>query len=419
MYAMVDCNAFYCSCERLFDPSIANRPVIVLSNNDGCAVARSDEAKALGIEMGTPGFMIAEMIRQHNVAVFSSNYTLYQDISDRVMQTLGSSVPGIEVYSIDEAFLDLHDMPYHDLLALAVDIRKRVFRDIGIPVSVGVASTKTLAKMANRFAKKWHKDVGVFYAANEALTNEMLERTKVREVWGIGKQHTELLERNGVATAADLAAASDDWIRKHLSVVGLRMVYELRGIPSIPWQPVLPNRKNICTSRSFGELVTNVEVLAEAASNHAASCALKLRAQRTAAGTVHVFLQTNPHRTHDKQFARSVNVRLATAANDTSTIIKAALDGLFTIWSDGYRYKKVGVVVMDLVPESAIQQDLFHSPRKTKVYQLMKTIDSINGVKGKDTVRMGAQLGEKNYRLRAEHLSRHYTTNINELPETG
>jgi DNA polymerase V len=416
MYAMVDCNAFYCSCERLFNPALENVPVIVLSNNDGCAVARSDEAKALGIEMGTPEFMIYDKIKQHDIAVFSSNYTLYQDISDRVMQTMSSFVPGMEIYSIDEAFLDMHDLPHHDLLRLAVEIRKTVQRNTGIPVCVGIANTKTLAKMANRYAKKNHQDVGVFFAANQSLVDEMLYATAVQEIWGIGKQHAGLLHQHGFRTAADLAAAPDAWIAKHLTVVGLRTVNELRGIAAIQWEFEVAKRKNICTSRSFGELLTDANIIREALANHAASCAGKLRDQQTAAQTVHVFLQTNPHRSNDKQYARSINLSIPEACNDSATIIKCALRGFDLIYQEGYNYKKCGVVVMDLVPEDCVQAALFGDINSVKRRLLMKTMDSINRTKGKETVRMGVQVGDKKYRLRANHLSRHYTTNIHELP---
>jgi DNA polymerase V len=417
MYAMVDCNSFYCSCERLFNPALEKRPVIVLSNNDGCAVSRTEEAVSLGIAMGTPGFMIYEKIRENNIAVFSSNYTLYQDISERVMLTLGSFVPGMEIYSIDEAFLDMHDLRYEDLLDLSMRIKKTVMKDIGIPVSVGIAATKTLAKMANRYAKKKHRDSGIFYAATPMLVNEMLEGTEVKDVWGIGKQHAAFLKSNGFNTASDLAKAPDAWIVKHLTVVGHRLVTELRGIPSIQWQFVPQKRKNITTSRSFGTLIADKNIITEALGNHAASCAAKLRDQNTAAKKVHVFLQTNPHRTQDQQYLRSITLDLPVPCNDNASIIKAALKGLDLIYHPGYNYKKVGIIVMDLVPDNTLQSAMFHPNNLHRLKSLMQTVDDINRMKGKETVRMGIQVGEKKYRLRANHLSKHYTTNINELPE--
>jgi DNA polymerase V len=417
MYAMVDCNSFYCSCERLFDPTLEKRPVIVLSNNDGCAVSRTDEAVSLGIAMGAPEFMIADKIKHNNIAVFSSNYTLYADISERVMLTMGSFVPGMEIYSIDEAFLDMHDLPYEDLLGLGMRIRHTVMKDVGIPVCVGIAPTKTLAKMANRYAKKHHKHIGVFYAANESLVNEMLRSTDIREIWGIGKQHSAMLRNHGFQTAADLAAAPDTWILNHMTVVGHRLVTELRGTPAIGWEFATPKRKNITTSRSFGELIVDKNIIKEALANHAAACARKLRDQHTMCGKVHVFLQTNPHRMQDKQFSRSIDMELPVPSNDNASIIKAALKGLDLIHHAGYNYKKVGIVVMELVPDDSVQSAMFCTSNGGKMKQLMQTVDSINRLKGKETVRMGIQVGEKKYRLRANHLSRQYTTNIDELPE--
>lgn len=417
MYGMVDCNSFYCSCERLFDPALGKRPVIVLSNNDGCAVSRTDEAVSLGIAMGTPEFMIGDKISRHNIAVFSSNYTLYQDISERVMLTIGSLVPGMEIYSIDEAFLDLHDLPYEDLPGLGMRIKNTVMKNIGIPVSVGIAPTKTLAKIANRYAKNKHKDSGLYYAATRVLINEMLEATAVQDIWGIGKQHAAFLKSNGFNTAADLSHAPDPWILKHLTVVGHRLVTELRGVPSIPWEFVPPKRKNITTSRSFGKLINDKNILIEALANHAAGCARKLRDQNTAAQKAHVFLQTNPHRTHEQQYLRSITLELPVPGNDNASIIKVALKGLDLIYHPGYSYKKVGIVVMELVPENTIQSVMFHPDDLQRTRSLMKAVDDINRMKGKETVRMGIQAGEKKYRLRANHLSKRYTTHINELPE--
>jgi DNA polymerase V len=417
MYAMVDCNSFYCSCERLFDPALGKRPVIVLSNNDGCAVSRTDEAVSLGIAMGTPGFMIYDKIRTHNIAVLSSNYTLYQDMSERVMLTMASFVPGMEIYSIDEAFLDMHDMPYEDLPGLSVRIRTTVMKNTGIPVSLGIAPTKTLAKMANRHAKSKYRETGIFYAANSMLVNEMLQATEIKDIWGIGKQHAAFLKSNGFKTAADLSRAPDAWIRKHLTVVGHRLVTELRGTPSLQWEFGPQKRKNITTSRSFGTLINDKNIIIEALANHAASCARKLRGQNTAAQKVHVFLQTNPHRTQDQQYLRSITLEMPVPCNDNASIIKAALKGLDLIYHPAYNYKKVGIIVMELVPDNTVQAGMFHSNNVHHVKNLMKVVDDINRMKGRETVKMGIQAGEKKYRLRANHLSKQYTTNINELPE--
>lgn len=414
MYALVDCNNFYVSCERLFNPKLEGRPVIVLSNNDGCAIARSEEAKALGIEMAMPVFMIEELIKKNRVAVYSSNYTLYGDLSDRVMKTLETFVPRLEIYSIDEAFLDMHDMLHHDLLNLGMKIRKTIKKNIGIPVTVGIAATKTLAKMANRFAKKKRRDVGVHWAANEALVEEMLAFTEVKDIWGVGERYASYLKRNGFKTALDLRQAPEEWIRKKMTVKGQRLLNELKGIPAIEWEFETPAKKNICTSRSFGKLQSKKIEIKEALCNYAASCALKLRQQHSCCKKVHVFIQTNPHRTEEKQYFRSINVELAKATNNTSEIIKYAVKAFEIIYKDGYNYLKCGVIVMDLVPESSVQGSLFDRV-EPQANLVMEAMDKVNKALGKDVVRLAVQGFEKRYRLRAEHLSPCYTTNINHL----
>jgi DNA polymerase V len=301
MFALVDCNNFYPSCEKLFNPKLNGRPVVVLSNNDGCVIARSKEAKDVGIVMGSPAFMMKEVIQKYNVAVFSSNYTLYGDLSDRVMQTLASFVPCIEIYSIDEAFLYLEDLVYMDLLKLGVEIKEAVKQNIGIPVSVGIAPTKTLAKMANRFAKKMRKDVGVHWAANNEMIEEMLAFTEIGDVWGIGHQYSLYLKKNGFKTALDFVKAPDEWVRKNMTVVGQRMLNELRGIRAIMSLSAPMPKKNICTSRSFGKLLTDKSEISIAVSNYAAQCAKKLRQQKSCCKKVHVFVQTNPHKTEERQ----------------------------------------------------------------------------------------------------------------------
>ncbi|MEP7278373.1 MAG: Y-family DNA polymerase [Bacteroidota bacterium] len=415
MYALVDCNNFYCSCERVFNPKLEGKPVVVLSNNDGCAIARSEEAKKIGIVMGTPAYLMEDLLKAHQVAVFSSNYTLYGDMSDRVMKTFASFVPRFEIYSIDEAFLDLHDLPYHDLLKLGTAVRKTVQQNTGIPVTVGIAPTKTLAKMANRYAKKKHKNTGVFWAANERLTSEMLECTDVGDVWGIGHQYALFLKRNGFNTAADFIKAPDEWVRVNMSVVGQRMLNELRGVPSIAWEFEATTKKNICTSRSFGKLLTKKEDIQEALCNHAAACALKLRQQKTCCNTVHVFINTNPHKTNEPQYARTINVALQSSSNNTSEIIKAAIQGFNVIFSPGYRFMKCGVIVMDLVPEAQVQVSLFDGADRSKNKIVMTTMDKLNRSLGKEMVRFAIQGFEKKFKLRADHLSQKYTTDINQV----
>lgn len=415
MYALVDCNNFYCSCERVFNPSLIGRPIIVLSNNDGCAVARSDEAKAAGIAMGTPVHTIDNLIRQHNVAVFSSNYTLYGDMSDRVMKILGSFVPRMELYSIDEAFLDVSQLPSADLVQLGVNMRKKVITDTGIPVTIGIAPTKALAKLANRFAKKNYKSLGVHWLANDQLIKEALDNTLVGDVWGVGRQHAALLTRHGIQTAQQLATASEEWIRKHLSVVGLRLIRELNGISAMDWEAEPKRKKNLCVSRSFSKLAESKDILTEALSNFAGICAGNLRKDKSCAKKIEVFINTNPHRPDQRQYAPSITIEMDVATNNTAEIIKYALKGLDIIYKPGHEYLKAGIIARDIVPEESIQYSLFDLQNRGRGNKLMDTLDNLNRSLGKDIVRYAVQGFEKRYRMKQEWLSQRYTTNINEV----
>jgi DNA polymerase V len=340
---------------------------------------------------------------------------LYGDISDRVMQTMGRFVPRLEIYSIDEAFLDMHDLSYSDLLRLGVDIKNTVLKHTGIPVTIGIAPTKTLAKMANRFAKKHRRDLGVFWAGNDELVKEMLGVTQVKDVWGIGHQHALLLKKNGIHTALDLIQVPEEWVRVNMSVVGHRLLNELKGVPSIEWEFETPAKKNICTSRSFGYLLTDIDIIREAICNHAAACAGKLRKQLSCCTTVHVFIQTNLHRMFDQQYSRSINITLDVASNDTPVIMKAAAKGLQLIFKEGYRYMKCGVIVGGLVPQTTVQQNLFHQPDQERTGKMMEALDGINKSLGKDLVRFAVQGYERKYRLKAAHLSKKFTTDLGQV----
>jgi DNA polymerase V len=415
MYALIDCNNFYCSCERVFKPGLEGKPVIVLSNNDGCAISRSEEAKALGIAMAAPVFMMKKLLDKHKVTVFSSNYTLYGDMSRRIMETLAFFAPKIELYSIDEAFLDLSELRHADLSELAGRIRGTIRKNIGVPVSIGIAPTKTLAKMANRHAKKNSYATGVFVAADPGCREEMLSVTPVGEICGIGHQHALFLSRSGFKTAADFLCAPEDWIKKNLSVVGLRLLYELRGVPSIAWEETRPARKNICTSRSFGHRITEKHQMAEALANYAASCAAKLRDDGTCCRRLKVFIQTNPHKTSETQYLRSVDVDLERASNHSGEIIKAALRGLDLIFKPGFLYMKCGVTVMDLVPESSVQTSCFDEAHVEKNARVMQTMDNINQQLGKEIVRTAVEGFDRRYRLKTEYLSPRYTTRMSDV----
>ena len=414
MYALVDCNNFYVSCERVFNPGLLGKPVIVLSNNDGCAISRSDEAKALGIEMGAVPHLISKLIKENNVHLFSSNYTLYGDMSDRVMKTIAEFVPRMEIYSIDETFLDMAHMPYIDLLQLGMTIKNTVFKNTGIPVCVGIAPTKALAKMANRFVKKTNKAIGVYWAANPHLVEELLAFTSVGDVWGVGRQYALMLQKNGIKTAADFVNAPEDFVRKNMSVVGLRLQQELKGIPSIAWEFELPDKKNICTGRSFGSLIKDKELIKEALSNFAATCALKLRNQKSVACEMKVFLNTNPHRLQDPQYFRSIRLQMESATNSTPELIKYALKAFDIIFKEGFSYMKCGVELYNLIPESTVQLNMFSvSNPKTKL--ISAAVDKVNLSMGKDLVRFGIQGFERNYKARTAYLSPFFTTRIDQI----
>ncbi|RYY71056.1 MAG: Y-family DNA polymerase [Chitinophagaceae bacterium] len=417
MYALVDCNNFYASCERLFDPSLKRRPVVVLSNNDGCVIARSEEAKSLGIVMGTPAHLSEPLFKQHDVAVFSSNYTLYGDMSNRVMKTLQSFVPQMELYSIDEAFLDMSEMAFDDLTQLGSRIQRTITQDIGIPVSVGIAPTKTLAKMANRYAKKFHKQTNVFYAANERLVNEMLQNTAVDDVWGIGSQFALLLKRNKVFTAKDITDLPANWMRNNMSVVGLRLWNELRGIPSKELEIETQKKKNICTSRSLGKLSNDIDILIDAISNHAATGAFKLRQQKSVCRFIKVFIGTNPHKADHRQSHQSIVLQCETATNHTSEIIAYAVKGLKLIFREKeYLYMKCGVELLDLVEESNVQFNLFDKKERKRTSSLLHVMDDINKKMGANKLRMAIQRFDQRYKLRADHLSKKYTTRLSDAP---
>ncbi|WP_299823363.1 Y-family DNA polymerase [uncultured Pontibacter sp.] len=415
MIALVDCNNFYASCERVFNPALRNRPVVVLSNNDGCVIARSAETKALGIKMGAPYFMIKEQVKQHNIAVFSSNYTLYGDMSNRVMKTLAEFTPNLEVYSIDESFLDLGHFYNKNLHQYAQEIKDTILSWTGIPVGIGVAKTKTLAKIANRLAKKSSKAMGILVLQEPRHIEVALKRTAVEDIWGIGRQHAKLLKSHNIATAYDLARQSDAWVRKNLTVVGLRMVKELRGEPCLDLEKISPAKQNICTSRSFGRPVKALSDLQEATALYASKCAYKLRKQGSCASVVSVFITTNSF-ADTKQYYNSKTIHIPTPTNSDLHLIQYANLALSSIYEEGYIYKKCGVIVSDLAPETALQLDLFDGPETGKHKDLMHTLDNLNKRYGQAIVKSAAQGSNKaSWLLRKEHISPCYTTRLSDV----
>jgi DNA polymerase V len=412
MYALVDCNNFYVSCERVFQPQYNGKPVIVLSNNDGCAVARSEEAKALGIEMGVPVHEIADLIERHQVKLFSSNYTLYGDMSSRVYDVLAQYSAHVENYSIDESFLFLGDMPYQNLTRHAVHLRAKVRQWTGIPVSVGIAPTKTLAKLANRYAKKKHRDLGVYALDSKEKTEMILRWCPVGDVWGIGSQYAHKLQGIGVNTAYDFTQLPEDWVRINMTVVGQRMYRELKGISSIQLEEMTPPKKGICTSRSFGKLITDKAEIKKAVANFAARGAYKLRRQGSCTGMIQVFLQTNRFRLQDEQCSRQITMQIPSPTDSTNLLVVYALQAVDMLFRQGYNYHKAGVMILDITPKEKVQATLWEVEDKARNKKLMTALDGVNHRMGDNTVRFAAQGYSNQWKLRAEHLSKCFTTRL-------
>ena len=415
IFALVDCNNFYVSCERVFAPKLEKRPTIVLSNNDGCAVARSNEAKALGIKMGAPIFSIRDLVRAHDIKVLSSNYTLYGDMSARVMDVLSQFSPELEVYSIDESFLNLAGLPYPDLSAYAREIRTTVRSWTGIPVTVGIASTKTLAKLANRLAKKSVRAGGVLSLVDSPYLKEALVRTPVEDIWGVGPQYAKLLRSHGIENALSLRDAEDKWIRKHLTVVGLRMVHELRGISCLPLELSPAPKKGLCVSRSFSRPIESLEEMEEAVSCYAARAAAKVRKEGRAAAAVSVFVGTNPFKPEEPQYSSSYLIEMPTPSQSTPELIHVALQALRCLFRKGFRYKRAGVLIPELVPEDQVQGSLFDPIDRDRSRALMEALDKVNKKMGRGILSFAVQGAQRSWQTRFEHRTPRYTTQWDEL----
>jgi len=410
MFALVDCNNFYASCERVFDPRLENRPIVVLSNNDGCVIARSNEAKALGIAMGEPAFQKEKLYAKHNVAIFSSNFALYGDMSQRVMRTLAQHSAAMEIYSIDEAFLECGGLTADGLDRFGSQLRKTVKQWTGIPVSIGVAPTKTLAKVANHIAKRLPDNSGVCVLNKEETIEYCLKKLPVEKLWGVGRRYALFLRSWGINTAWDLRRMPEGWVKDNMTVVGLRLQKELKGEPCIPLENQPQKKKEICTSRSFGTMVMELDELQQAVSMYATRCAEKLRTQNSCTNLVEVFLHTNPFRPDLPQYKNVRFVRLPVASNSTLNVVQAALRGLQSIYRTGYQYKKAGVIVSGLVPSNTIQYNLFHPTDEDRHTRLMTAMDKVNDREGRDVLRVAEQGFDRRWTLRQERLSPCYTT---------
>lgn len=414
MFALVDCNNFFVSCERVFDPSLESVPVVVLSNNDGCIVARSEESKRLGIRMGAPYAETKALIDRHHVKVLSSNYHLYGDLSHRVMQSLRMFVPDMEVYSIDEAFLKFDGtFQYLDLREYCMRIRKKIMQWTGIPVSIGIAPTKTLAKVANHVAKK-QTVTGVFDMRDRALTDGVLKTFSVEEVWGIANRMGMRLRRMGIETAYQLKHSETGKIRSSFGVVGERIVRELSGLSCLGLEEIQP-KKAICSSRSFGRAVTDLGELEEATSTYVFRACQKLRAQNSLVSGISVFLTTYRFKNPNDCYRNSTNYFFATPTEDTAQVIQGALSCLRQLYKKGYRYKKTGVLLMGLVPNHLRQQHLFEADKTKKCHLRGKTLDQLNEKWGQGTVFYAVQGTKQAWRMKRNLCSPRYTTHWSEL----
>ena len=416
-FGLADCNNFYCSCERVFHPDLRDKPVIVLSNNDGCVVARSEESKKLGIKMGVPFYQIRDLVEKNNVAVFSSNYNLYGDMSRRVMSLLSSFFPKINIYSIDEAFIDLSEIEdIGCLVGISHKAVKSINKGVGIPVSLGIAPTKTLAKMASVFAKKHKGYNGVCIIDTDEKREKALKLFPVGDVWGIGRKHSKRLEYYGVKTAWDFTQRTAGWVRREMSITGLRTWKELRGESCIKDEDT-SHKKSICTSRSFPNKGLNkIEEVEEAIANFAAMCSKKLREQHTVCCSITVFAHTSRFREDQPQSYIYQTANLTVPRNNHQELVSTAVQALKINWKTGtYYYKKAGVVVCNISEDNAVQGSLFDTVDREKQSALSKIVDEINLRNGHDTVRVAVQGYNNNWHIKNEYISKQYTTNIKDI----
>ena len=411
--ALIDCNSFYVSCERLFNPKIRKKPVVVLSNNDGCIISRSTEAKALGIKMGEPYFKAKDIIVKNKVEVFSSNYSLYGDLSRRVMRTLKRFNSAIEVYSIDEAFLDLSNFPDNEVESVGREIRETVLKWTGIPTSIGIAKTKTLSKVANHIAKK--KKSGVTSLIGIENIDPILEKVEINDVWGVGRQLTKFYHKNGIYNAKQLKNKSNTWIKKNSNVLGSRTAMELRGVPCIDLETTQTKRKSCVVSRSFGQRIEKYQELKEAVANYCLNASEKIRSESLIAKSITVFVRTSPFQSRFGYYSNSKTIDFAISTNNSIEIVKTALVALDSIFKNGYRYQKAGVMLTGLSNEDG-SKNLFSSEKDEKIKGLMKSIDNTNYRYGRSTLSLASAGVQKRWNMRREHSSKIDTADFYLLP---
>lgn len=416
MFALVDCNNFYASCQRVFEPHLVNKPVVILSNNDGCVIARSNEAKALGIQMGEPAFKCEQLFRECDVHIYSSNFALYGDMSTRVMNMLSHFAPSIEIYSIDEAFLKFDGFNFHDLERYGQTIQKKVTKGTGIPISVGIAPTKTLAKIANKIAKKYPNQTQSSYLIDtEEKRVKALKWTQIADVWGIGRKYAHKLQRIGVNNALQYTQLSDDWVKKEMSIVGLRLKHELSGQSTLDLEAVR-HKKAIATTRSFEKMYTEWEDISERIATFTAISSEKLRKQQSHCSLVMVFVRTNYFRKDQPQYARSIVIKTPYATSSYIELNRCAQKGLKAIFKSGYQYKKAGVILMGITPNNCTQLSLFNTSNP-KHNALMRVMDYTNKSIGKTKVLFAGQSLDRKWKMKQEKLSPYYTTKLRDIIE--
>jgi len=417
--ALIDVNNFYVSCERVFNPKLRQKPVVVLSNNDGCAVARSNEVKALGVPMGAPWFKLKDLARQHGIIGLSSNYALYADMSNRVMSILREYSPAQEVYSIDESFLDLTGFQSRDLIHYGQQMRRRILKWTGLPVCVGIGTTKTLAKLANHCAKKRpvFNSVCNFNVMSPTELDDLFSQLGVGEVWGVGRKLAPKLQKLGVNTVLDLKHANPEKFRQQFSVMVEKIIRELNGTVCIELEDIIPLKQQIMSSRSFGQPVRDYNSLAESITLYISRAAEKLRLQRSFAGSVHVYIRTSPFKPYTPQYSNGITIPLSSPTDDTRQLVNIALWGLKCLYRPHYEYAKAGVLLGELVSLEGIQTDLFGTVQASpKSAALMSTMDSINRKMGKESIKLASEGFRRPWRMKQGNKSPGYTTHWNELP---
>jgi DNA polymerase V len=414
MYALVDCNNFYASCERVFRPELIGKPIVVLSNNDGAVIARSNEAKAIGIPMGAVAFQYEQLFREHKVEVFSANFALYGDMSHRVMSVLQQFAPEMEIYSIDEAFLLFEGCEQIDLKSLGEKMVIQVKQWTGVPISVGFAPTKALAKAANRIAKKYPQQTNSCHIIqSEESRLKALKWLKVEDVWGIGRQHAKRLMQIGVKTAFDFTQLSDAWVRKNMSVVGLRLKHDLEGVPTIQLEEVT-SKKSITTSRSFERNLKEFDEVRERVVTFMVVCAEKLRKQHSCCTAFYLFLRTNSHRQDLPQHRVGTAVKLPFPSNSSLELVEYAVQALKAIFKKGFAYKKAGIVVLDFIPEDNVQLTLFENSNP-KHHRLMQVMDEVNNTFGQQKIKVASQDQQRIWKMKQEKKSPSYTTKLQDI----